>query len=189
MKKIIVLLSVAVLALAGAQHASAIEDPNPKGNLTLSANFTVAPGANFTGEVVVATVKIGHISVGRTMGYMFKPMLFTSALTSSKQLQNLPTTVDENPHHTLYLAPRATFGVNLTKKLQVYAGAYIGAGVNLGHYTITGDTIKRPGAEFAFVIGEINGIRFFFNDHFAAQAELNFGTNTPIVNLGAAFRF
>jgi len=190
MKKIIAILTVAA-ALLSTQSAFAIEAPNPKGNITVGTNLTVSPGLNFIGDITIANVWIGHITVGGALGWFYEPSLFTSSLYSAASPNYLYTsyTVSDAPHHTLYLAPRATFGINLNKKLQVYAGAFIGAGVNLGYYKHYNDPMAHPGAQFAFLIGEINGIRFFLNDKFALQTELNFGTNYPVLSVGAALKF
>lgn len=186
MKKIIALLSVAVMALAGAQRASAIEDPNPKGNLTLGAYASIAPGANFTGDVVIAQVWKGHITVGGVAGIFYAPQVFMPV-----QLRN--------PEFDIFLAPRATFGLNITSKFQVYAGFFTGARVYFNHeynpsynnayYPTTSPYTGPLKANFGFVGGEINGIRFFLNEHFALSAEICPAYPYTLINMGVSVKF
>ena len=183
MKKIIAFLSVAVLALMGAQRASAIEDPNPKGNLTLGAYASVAPGANITGDVVIANVWKGHITVGGVTGVFYAPQVF------------MPTNI-RNPHFDIFLAPRGTFGLNLSSKFQVYAGLFTGIRVYFNHeynpayagnYTVSPYTGPVK-ANVGFIGGAVQGVRFFLNEHFALSAEINPAYPCTFINLGVSLK-
>lgn len=188
MKKFIALLSVAVLALAGAQRASAIEDPNPKGNLTLGAYVSVAPGANFTGDVVIANVWKGHITIGGVAGVFYAPQVF------------YPASI-RNPEFDIFLAPRATFGLNLSKKIQVYAGLFTGVRVYFNHeynptynsnpflYTNVSPYTGAVKANFGFAGGMVNGFRFFLTDRFALSAEICPAYPTTLINMGVSLKF
>ena len=187
MKKIFTILAVAALSLLTTQKAAAIEDPDPAGTINAGLNFSLSGlGANAFGEYIIKdNLWIGHLAAGANLGYMRIKDWYP--VTDIDEYFNVTYTTVKYPVHQFFLIPRVTYGINLTKKLEVHAGIQIGGGVEKIGEAAPEDA--HPGhVRGFFCFGFINGVRYRFSDRFAAQFELNPGLG-PIFNFGAVYTF
>ena len=161
MKKLIVTLLVVAAALAAPYSAKAIEDPFPKGTLIygLQAGYLPYFGATMYGDcVLVDSWWKGHFTVGAQLGYMG---------------------YNGFRHNFLSVTPRATYGLNITEKFEVHAGALLGLGAYIAHQN----------TDLHFCYGGLAGIRLFFTEALALSAEVNYTGFNPYFNVGLALKF
>ncbi len=161
MKKLIVTLLVVVAAMAAPYSAKAIEDPFQKGTLLfgLQAGYYPYFGGNVYGDcVIVDSWWKGHFTVGAqigTMGY------------------------NGYKHAYLSVAPRVTYGLNITDRFEVHVGTLLGLGTYFGH----------DYKSLHLCYGGLTGLRFFLTDALALSAEVNYTGFNPWFNAGLAFKF
>ena len=158
MKKLFVTLLVVVAAMVAPNSAKAIEDPFQKGTLIFGVQGGYYPG--FGGSVYGDCVLVdswwkGHFTVGAQIGFM------------------------HFYHNYLNVSPRVTYGLNITDKFEVHAGALAG----LGTYFYDG------GTSLGVCYGEITGLRLFFTENIALSAEVNWSNYGTWLNAGLAFKF
>ncbi len=161
MKKLIVTMLVVAAAMAVPYSAKAIEDPFEKGTLIygLQAGYFPYFGGTMYGDyVLVDSWWKGHFTVGAQLGYM---------------------AYNSFHHNFLSVAPRVTYGLNITEKFEVHAGVLLGLGANISH----GDT------HLGLSYGGVTGLRLFFTDALALSAEFNYTGYSPYFNVGLAFKF
>ena len=176
MKKIFALFLISSLGMALASSASAIEDPDPVGTIIIGAHGAYYPGygANVFGDyVLVDSWWKGHFTVGAQVAF---------------NVYNKPGSEINASDTRICIAPRATYGLNITPQLEVHAGVLLGA----GYHKIKADAggaWKTEAANIQPVHSEILGARFFIAENFAASVEFNYSNYLPYLNAGVAFRF
>ena len=194
MKKIYALLAVMVLGLSVSFVASAIEEPDAFGTITVSAygapkfvfgvnlfsgidriHWGVTAAA--TGDFVI-TDKIwkGHLCTGLAFGGFVCPDM---KLDSGTEFRSAFT-----------LAPRITYGLNLWERIEVHAGFSAGPYLHTEQVTYSNGTKKydKP-SSFRFTAGVIVGIRYYLSERFALAAEVDSQIGLPTLGLGASFKF
>ncbi len=174
MKKIVAILAAAVIGMSLlAPKANAIEDQWSKGTMVAGAMVGFYPGigGSITGDyVLIDSWWKGHFTVGAQIN--FRTWSYTSYLT----------------YNDLAVAPRATYGLNITDKFEVHAGVMAGLGV---HFYNWKEAIYNDGTTryLGLCYGGLAGIRFFFSENFGLQAELNYSGYGPYANVGIAYKF
>lgn len=178
MKKILSVLLAAAFGMTVAFSASAIEDPDRVGSLTVGAHGAFYPGVGgnvFGDYVLVDSWWKGHFTVGAQAAFNVYVNRPGYGLTVSDT--------------RICLVPRATYGLNITPQFEVHAGVLLGAGYEKGRITDGSSSIYTAADGIRLVYGEILGARFFFTDNFGVSAELNYATYMPWLNVGVALRF
>lgn len=161
MKKLIVTLLVVVAAMAAPYSAKAIEDPFEKGTLIFGVQGGYYPywGGTVYGDcVLVDSWWKGHFTVGAQVGLMG---------------------YNGFNHAFLSVAPRVTYGLNITDRFEVHAGTLVGLGTYFYH----------GGKDLHLCYGGLTGLRFFFTENLALSAEFNYSGYNPYLNVGLAFKF
>ena len=172
MKKLIAILSIAVIGFSFAPKAHAIGEPWEKGTLVVGAMFGYSPGfgATITGDMVLLdNLWIGHLTVGAQISFQSKP---------GSGADNV------HKYNNFAADPRVTYGLNITNQFEVHIGANAGLGYNAEH----------PGHALSLSFGTLAGVRYFFTESFGLQAEVHFCPLTnyaypPLFNAGIAFKF
>lgn len=182
MKKFIAILAVAVLAMTASYNANALSDQNPAGTVTvgLKCGFFPGIGGNITADyVLVDSWWKGHFTVGGFAGYRYRTYNHGTLLGLTEY---------DWHENAFSFAPRATYGLNITDKFEVHAGAM--AGVYF-YKDIYGDK-KNPASKstaVGFDYATFLGCQFFFNNAFGVTAEAGYFTAMPYLNAGLVFRF
>jgi len=167
MKKVFSIFIAGLLSIALAFNASAIEDPDPVGTLTVGAHASFVPGVgtNLFGDyVLVDSWWKGHFTVGGQASF---------------SVVKYGTYSDTN----ICLVPRATYGLNITPSFEVHAGLMTG----LGYYSAGLSDSHASGIHVVYA--EILGCRYFLNERFGLSAEVNYANLMPYFNLGVALKF
>jgi len=167
MKKIIAILAVAIIGLSSAFSAKAIEDQWSKGTMVVGgmAGFYPGIGGALTGDyVLVDSWWMGHFTVGAQINF-----------------RHWNVAPGYYSYNDLAVAPRATYGLNISDKFEVHAGVMAGLGVRFW----SDGTGTYPGLCY----GGLAGARFFFTENFGAVAELNYSGYGPYLNAGVAYKF
>lgn len=170
MKKIVAILAVALIGMSAAFSAKAIEDPNPKGTLVVGAQVGVMPlGTNVFGDyVLVDSWWKGHFTVGGQVG--------------------LSTFGYGWGRYTYFdIAPRVTYGLNITNQFEVHVGVLSGIGFTMDRFE-SGDHYEVHN-DFRLVYGGVTGVRFFFSDKFGATAEIIGAGHYSTFNAGIVMKF
>lgn len=174
MKKIIAILAVAVVAMSAAFSAKAIEDPWAKGTVVVGAQVGFLPGigASAYGDyVLVDSWWKGHFTIGGE--FLFRH--YGRTVSGYEYNWN---------YNEFGIAPRVTYGLNITEKFEVHAGVLTGLGISTWKWT--GEKAhSAPG----FLYGGIAGVRFFFTNNFGLSAEFQYSGYGPYTNVGVAFKF
>jgi len=177
MKKLISILAAAVLGLVAATSSYAIEDQDPAGTLYVSAHVGFAPGVggNISADyVLIDSWWKGHFTVGAIVGSSGRTKTINSSFGNLKY-----------SYSYLTIAPRATYGLNITDNFEVHTGVISG----LTHFNEKQKDIDYKDNGINFCFGWLAGARYYFNDFFGASAELNYSGYMTYVNLGAVLRF
>lgn len=169
MKKVITFAMVAFMTLAMSQKAQAIEDPNPKGTVAIGAHVGFLPGIGgsaFADFVIVDSWWKGHFTIGGELLFRHWGGGYYN-------------------YNEFAIAPRACYGLNITKQFEVHAGLITGFG--LSSWNDTSDHTKgiNPGVCW----GGVAGLRFFFTENFGVSAEFQYTGYGPYTNVGVAFKF
>ena len=185
MKKVFMLVMVALMTLGMSQKAQAIEDPNPKGTLVLGARAGFVPGfgANIVGDyTLVNKWWKGHFTVGGYAGF------------NTRAWRYAYNTVNYRERWTNFaLMPRATYGLNITDNFEVHAGVMLGIAFHRWTYHWDNDIyndVYKPGSSWSFIQSEVIGCRYYFTPKFGVEAEINYfwpGYQTYF-NVGLSFR-
>ena len=176
--------AVATMICFGAQNASAIEAPNHEGDFNLNvmagflSEYSGGIGANVSGDyVLVNSWWKGHFTVGGFLEF------------------NKTTDKDWVPYvdmkYTNFaVMARATYGLNITDKFEVHAGAMAGPVFHSWKYDYSGNQYNYDDdKEVVFGGAFLAGIRYFFSDSFAVTSELIAGTHLTYFNAGVSFKF
>lgn len=172
MKKFIAILAVAVVAMSAAFSAKAIEDPWAKGTMVAGAQVGFVPGVGgsaYFDYVMVDSWWKGHFTVGGEILYRHWGRTYEGYSYS---------------YNDFGFAPRATYGLNITDKFEVHAGALAGLGVSTWGWS---DSHKASSLGFCY--GGLAGIRFFFTDNLALSAEVQYSGYGQYANVGIAYKF
>jgi hypothetical protein len=178
MKKVFMLAMVAFMTLAVSQKAQAIEDPNPKGTLVIGVRGGVYPG--WGGNVVADYTLInswwkGHFTVGAYAGYNTRIYHWT---TYTSHYSNIA------------VMPRVTYGLNITKKLEVHAGVMAGVNIQLDRWKYDSPYLTdEKYTHYYFSHGELVGARFMFTEKFGAEVEFIYSGYQSYINAGFTFKF
>lgn len=188
MKKVFMLVMVAIMTLAVSQKAQAIEDPNPKGTVVVGLRAGFFPGFGSSATVDVTAVDQwwkGHFTVGAYTGF------------NVSLLHRYQNVYYDYTERTLNFGNmlRAAYGLNITKDFEVHAGVMLGAA--LRHYTRTyeyhdgwhGEVDYHPDNEWVFCHGEFVGARYYFTPNFGVEAEVNYSNYMSYLNVGFTFKF
>lgn len=184
------LVMVAFMTLAVSQTAQAIEDPNPKGTVTLGARCGFFPGvgANIVGDyTLVDSWWKGHFTVGGYLGFNTRAWHHTYAYLNG--------TADYVERWTnLAVMPRATYGLNITDDFEVHVCVMLGAAYHRWTYHWENevyDNVYNPGDSWHFIQGEGVGCRYFFTPNFGVEAEINYfyPSYMSYFNAGVTFKF
>lgn len=189
MKRLLILFAFVSAGLLAAVPASAIEDPNPRGTITIGTHVAFLPGIGFNvlGEYVLFdNLWRGHLSVGLQSGYSFRKSTdFDFKVNLDPDSSKLIETTTKNAYnHNVPINARASYGLNITNRFEVHAGASLG----LCLQTEVMESVKKdPKALFNF--GFFTGARFFFTNNFGASLELQWSLRDPYINAGVVFKF
>lgn len=167
MKRIIAILAIAFIGMVAASNANAIEDQWSKGTMVAGVMGGIDPfigalgfgGVAFGDYVLVDSWWKGHFTVGGQFGYEGFTYDYGFGRTGYSQFS---------------VAPRATYGLNLTDKFEVHAG--IATGYYFGYW-------------HGFYSSEFLGMHYFFSDALAFTAQLGYSTYSPSVLAGISFKF
>lgn len=174
MKKIVAILAVAALAMSAAFSAKAIEDPNPVGTkvVGIQAGFLPGIGGSVYGEyVLVDSWWMGHFSVGAHLGTRF----YSYATTGYS-------------YSEFALAPRASYGLNITNAFEVHVAVVAGLGFSSSNYRYSNGDIEHH-TTLGLCYGTLLGLRYFFSDSFGLSAEAGYLGYAPYTNVGVCFKF
>lgn len=180
--------AVAAMMCFGAQNASAIEAPNHEGDFNLNVMGgcltgyakELGLGASVSGDyVLINSWWKGHFTVGGFVDY------------------NTTKIADDDYWNVYYnnfsIMARATYGLNITDKFEVHAGAMSGPVFYSAKWKKEKDGSswepsddKSTNFDGAFVAG----CRYFFTDSFAVTSELIEGIeHHTLFNVGVSFKF
>ena len=173
MKKIVAILAVALIGMSAAFSAKAIEDPNPKGTkvVGLQAGFLPGIGGSVYGEyVLVDSWWKGHFSVGAHIGF-----------------RHYGTGLGYN-YNEFALAPRASYGLNITEQFEAHVAVVSGLGFSGYTYNYS-DGTKSHSSSVGLCYGTLVGARYFLSEGFGLSAEVGYLGYAPYTNVGICFKF
>ena len=157
MKKLFATLLVITLAMTASIPAKAIEDPYQKGTVIAGAYFGVWPGigASITADYTITNLWKGHLT-GGIMATWNRQVYrdYDYDLLTGDYI------ITRTPMQKICIAPRATYGLNITKQFEVHAGVALGVGIPIKDSPV------------AFVLTDLLGLRYFFTDNFGVSFEL-----------------
>ena len=172
MKKLFVTLLVVVAAMVAPNSAKAIEDPFQKGTLIFGVQGGYYPG--FGGSVYGDCVLVdswwkGHFAVGAHLGFRHWG----------------------THYNDFALAPRASYGLNITDKFEAHVAVVAGLGFESYPYVdyIGGDYVTKTKFAVGLCYGTLVGARYFFSDSFGVSAEVGYIGYAPYTNVGVCFKF
>ena len=172
MKKIIAILAVAIIGMSAANTAKALSPQWEKGTMVVGAMFGYYPGigGTLTGDyVLVDSWWMGHFTVGAEALYRHFGRAYAGYTYS---------------YNDFAIAPRATYGLNITDAFEVHVGVLAGLGISTWRWSDT-DTDKSLGLCY----GGLAGIRYFFTDSFGLSAEVQYSGYGQYTNVGVCFKF
>ena len=168
MKKHIAIIAGAVATLATA-HAQDFAAPYAKGTILANAALGFAPGVGvaISGDyVLLDNVWVGHVTVGG--------QTFLSGRSYGSYKESF-----------FGIAPRATYGINITNEIEAHAGILLG-------YQAWTDTYASTGNKYSYgsvLYGGLLGARYAFAENLAALFEVNYAGLAPYINLGVTYKF
>ena len=177
MKKVFMLVLVAMMTLGVCQQAQAIENPNAKGSSVLGIHAGYYPGFGFNATYDYTLINSwwkGHFTVGAYAGYNNRSYHW-SYYTSH--------------YSNIAVMPRATYGLNITKQLEVHAGLMVGLNLQLDRWTYDSPNISNESYTHTyFSHGEVVGARYMFNEKFGAEVELVYSGYQSYFNAGVTLK-
>ena len=182
MKKIVAILAAAVIGMSLlAPKANAIEDQWEKGTFVVGGMVVYYPGFGVTAYgdyVLVDSWWKGHFTVGGQVNLQFRHQNLVSGYNIYYNWTDVAA------------AARATYGLNITDKFEVHAGALAGLGfiAERIHYDTTAIEDARANT-LRPCLGGLAGVRYFFSDSFGVTAEFNYSNYGALANVGVAFKF
>ena len=175
--------AVAAMLCFGAQNASAIEAPNHEGDFNLNimggflSEYSGGLGASVSGDyVLVNSWWKGHFTVGGFIEF-------------NQSKDDYWSDVDIKYTNFAIMA-RATYGLNITDKFEVHAGAMTGPVFHSWKYKYDNSTYNfEDDKSTDFGGAGVAGCRFFLSDNFALTAEMIAGTHLTYFNGGISLKF
>lgn len=187
MKKVIMLVMVAIMTLAVSQKAQAIEDPNRKGTTVIGLRAGFLPGFGSSATVDITAVNNwwkGHFAVGAYAGFNFP---FTRHIVDGTNYDVIERTVN------IGIMPRASYGLNITRDFEVHAGVMMGAAMWQHTYKYLdnghGGFENHSESHWNFCHSEFVGARYYFTPNFGVEAEANYSNYMSYLNVGFTFKF
>ena len=185
-KGLLVAAAAAMLCF-GAQSASAIEAPNHEGDFFLNIQGGLG-GDNSTGlgasvsadYVLINSWWKGHFTIGGFVGTGFD---------KQEHYEWIGTEWIERTWVNTSFMARATYGLNITDKFEVHAGAMAGATLRFWSEDPELTTRDNDGHEFAPNGAGVAGIHFMLSDNFALTSEFIGGLHITYFNAGISFKF
>ena len=182
MKKVIMLVMVAIMTLAVSQKAQAIEDPNRKGTTVIGLRAGFLPGFGSSATVDITAVNNwwkGHFAVGAYAGF---------------NVNNFNRYNDYRDYYVHFgIMPRASYGLNITRDFEVHAGVMMGAAMWQHTYKYLdnghGGFENHSESHWNFCHSEFVGARYYFTPNFGVEAEANYSNYMSYLNVGFTFRF
>ncbi|MBQ7459513.1 MAG: hypothetical protein IJS70_10125 [Bacteroidales bacterium] len=188
MKKTITIAFCALAMALISTNLSAVEDPDPRGSLRvgahlgpdfvigMSSGLTIGPALYLTGDyVLVDSWWIGHFTVGAALG--------------GTHVGNIKMDSGVETRTNLFIAPRATYGINLSDRIELHIGLVSGPYLNHDQVRLNDGTKKYDHPlNFRWDVGGLFGARFSLNDRFGLSAEFNTASFHPYLSVGAVYR-
>ena len=162
MKKLVAILFLMTICLSASFKASAIVDPRPAGTKTVGVMAGIDPffrnvgigGLAYIDYVLTDNWWKGHFTVGGQVGYEHFSRFKSNAFS---------------------VAPRITYGLNITERFEVHAG------LSMGYYNYSGLG--------GFYHGEFIGVYYELAPSFKLAAQLGYTAFSPALCVGVAFQF
>lgn len=177
MKKIYVLVMVAIMTLGMSFNAQAIENPWNKGQAVGNLHFGVFPGIGGNLSVDVVAVNSwwkGHFTVGGYVGF--------------NQYTDKIGNINYNYPHYIF-SPRATYGLNITDRFEVHAGLMMGCCYGYQYWNDPHSGTYNENGFVDFVYAPVAGIHFFISKNFGLSAEVCYSNYVSYLNAGLTFKF
>ena len=157
MKKLFTTLLIAIITLSASFTAKAIEDPYPKGTMIAGAYFGVWPGigAVVTGDYTITNLWKGHLTGGIHATWdrqVFREYIFDYSTGDY--------VIEKTPMQFFCVAPRVTYGLNITQQFEVHAGVLLGIAIPVNNPPV------------AFCLTDVLGLRYFFTENFGLSFEV-----------------
>jgi len=164
MKKIVMLLA-ALSGLFVSANLSALEDPDAPGSKVITVQAGALPGFGglFSGNIAITQLGSAHLYGGLQGGVNFR----TGQATDAKKLD-------------LSVAPRFTLGLNLSRVVELHAGAFAG---------VDAQRFGNMKMELKFTYGGFGGLRLNLGPSVGILLEGCYGPHLPYTLAGLAFRF
>ena len=181
-KGLLVAAAAAMLCF-GAQSASAIEAPNHEGDFFLNvqggilSEYSGGVGASVSADyVLVNSWWKGHFTIGGFIGSCFSQDKYDWGKVS---------------YSNFAIMARATYGLNITDRFEVHAGAMTGPLFHSYKYKYnSGYTVDHEDDhEFIFNGAGVAGIHFMLSDSFALTSEFIYNPHLTYFNAGISFKF
>ena len=181
MKKVYVLVMVAIMTLGMSFKAQAIENPWNKGTLVANAHVGYYPG--FGGNVAVDYVLVnnwwkGHFTVGGYVGFNGRSYDLYGGSTRYSYFN---------------VMPRASYGLNITKDFEVHAGVMMGVCIDHTKTTTVlpyvGSSVSEDWYTHCVYAPLFGGCRYFFTPNFGVSAEICYSNFATYFNAGLTFKF
>ena len=162
MKRFGKILAVAVLAMVSYSASAELAPQWSKGTLIANAEVGVQPiGAAISADyVLVDEWWMGHFTVG-------------GEIDLSKYTHEI----------AFGIAPRVTYGLNITEEFEVHAAV----GVGVGKWNYKYDDYKNSGTFTLW--NEFVGCRYAFADNLLGLAEVGYSNWSPEVRIGISYKF
>lgn len=201
MKKLFLLLAVALPCLFLTVPSYAIEDPDPAGTIIVGVQVGPRIGYSFgqTDVDIDEWFNINYETTGGGIMLGVAPMLtadyvlvdswwkghFTIGLqTGAYWMSTLKGPKEDRfKRSVLFVAPRAMYGLNLSKQFEVHAGLATGIGFDWLGYE------KKVYSGPSFSFGYIMGGRFNITEQFSVTADINLSNHMPALGIGLAYKF
>ena len=197
MKKCAIVIVAMLMSLLYASPAFAIEDPDPKGTLRLGLQTGIRTGACIEFYLDIdenLDFNIGNegdfmlgLATMLTADYVLVDSWWKGHFTVGTMLGGYRIGTigsGEKRHHSAFVvAPRAMYGLNLSRRWEVHTGFAVGI-------AFQGCSVKcdfHTGPDFVFC--PVTGARFNITDGFAVTADFNLSGHMPLASLGVGIRF
>lgn len=192
MKRSAILAAMLFLSLVFASPAFAIEDPNPKGSL--SVGLIAGPRTSGCLELYIDDFELGSkggfmlgIEPMLTADYVLVDSWWKGHFTVGAMLGGYKLGTmgggEKRYHSAFVIAPRVMYGLNLSKKFEVHAGFI----ASLAFRSCSVHLEDDEGLDF--MPGPVTGVSFKLTDKLALTADLNLCAYTPLASVGVSFQF
>ena len=182
MKKLVSFVVLAAIALTAAFNARAIEDPDAVGTIKVGARIGVDPGfgTNISGDyVLIDSWWRGHFTVGGFAGFR----LYSKTQDVGYGL------VASHSQNNFSVMPRATYGLNITDKFEVHAGAMTGIYFAHDKTKFGDDGLTETENRLALDYGTFIGCDYFFSGNLGVTAEAGYFASMTYINAGIVLKF